>query len=111
PVPVYAPDQAAFDRAASGSYRRVVIVASFESALADSVARFTHDVSARGLSMDVRGVVAPDALAATNAGDTDALITALSETCEVELAKPDGDVPDSPASAGSGTAPFPNPRR
>lgn len=81
PIPVHAPDQASFATAASGEYRRVLIVASFQAALDDAVERFTRHVNLIGRRINVTGIVAADALAATNSGDQQRLSTVLGDAC------------------------------
>ncbi|MDQ1582397.1 MAG: hypothetical protein QOF36_451 [Microbacteriaceae bacterium] len=82
-VPVLAPDEAAFETALAGNYRKVLLVASFESALNDAVARFTEFLRANGSATEVVGESVPAAFVATKAGDTAALTAAL-----IEAAKP-----------------------
>lgn len=75
PVPVLAPDDAAFAEAASGAYPRVLLVASLESALGDSLERFACVVSESGHQVEVSGVHVPAALEATDETElADALI-------------------------------------
>jgi hypothetical protein len=82
-VPVLSPDEAAFEKALAGNYGKVLMVASFESALSDSVARFAEFLKANGSATQVIGEHVPGALIATKAGDISALTAAL-----IEAAKP-----------------------
>lgn len=76
-VPVLAPDDAAFEAAATGGYSRVLVVASLDSALADSVDRFTQRIEAGPDHVEVRGLVVPTALDAEGPTElAEALITA-----------------------------------
>jgi hypothetical protein len=72
PVPVFAPDSAAFQRAAD--FGKVLVVGSFPTAMADSVARF----QAYAPNSEVVGVVAPDAF---EVKDPDVLFAALRDAC------------------------------
>src|SRR5699024_11138677 len=56
PIPTLAPDEAAFAEAGSGTYGTVLVVASFESALNDSVRRFEATVAAAGTNVQTRGL-------------------------------------------------------
>ncbi|QFU88442.1 aspartate/glutamate racemase family protein [Amycolatopsis sp. YIM 10] len=69
PVPVLAPDEAVFEEARE--YRRILVLASFGSALRDCVSRFTT-VS----DSEVDGVVAADAFGATGSALSEALVEA-----------------------------------
>jgi Asp/Glu/hydantoin racemase len=80
-VPVLAADDAAFDAAIDGGFARIVLVASFEAALADAVDRFRGALAEAGSPSEVLPVVAPDAMAATKSGDVDALCAALAAAC------------------------------
>ncbi|MFI6293565.1 hypothetical protein ACIBEJ_18385 [Nonomuraea sp. NPDC050790] len=74
PVPVLAPDDAAFRQVAESGHRRVLAVASLEEALADSVARLS--AAAPGVAVD--GVVSP---AAFGVADRRELARALHDSC------------------------------
>lgn len=76
--PVLAPDEAAFDDLARAGHGRILVVASFETAKDDSVARLSE---ALGDGTAVSGVAVPAAMAATKTGDTEALVTALIDAC------------------------------
>jgi hypothetical protein len=76
-VPILAPDEAAFETALSGDYETVLLVASFESALNDCVARFADFLQANGSATKIVGEVVPAAFVATKAGDVGALTDAL----------------------------------
>lgn len=58
PVPVLPPDQAAFDAVVDAGWRRVLVVAPLEQALADSRARLAAHAAAVGKSPELLGVVA-----------------------------------------------------
>ncbi|WP_157248992.1 hypothetical protein [Nonomuraea typhae] len=73
-VPVLAPDDAAFAEVTTRGYRHVLVVASFDEALADSMARLKQ--AADGVY--VSGAVSPDAFQVT---DPEVLVRALRETC------------------------------
>ncbi|WP_163506627.1 aspartate/glutamate racemase family protein [Fodinicola acaciae] len=79
-VPVFAPDSAAFQRALDGGYRRIAVLASFETAMTDSLARFRAYVAGSGI--EAVGVVAPDAFEAAKKNDLDTLFTALRDACD-----------------------------
>ncbi|MCU1417432.1 MAG: Asp/Glu racemase [Schumannella sp.] len=57
PIPVLAPDQAAFDELVAGRFAGVLVVASFGAALADSVSRLEQVFRDAGISTAVTGVV------------------------------------------------------
>jgi Asp/Glu/hydantoin racemase len=75
PVPVLAADQAMFDDVAARAPRRVVVLASLESAAADSVERLRTTVG--GAVVEAR--VVPGARDAVAAGDHAALVAVLSD--------------------------------
>lgn len=77
PIPALAPDEAAFDAATTGEYARVAVVASFETAMADSLERFQAHAQQRGVSIEATGICVPDAFAPAAAGDTDAVAAAI----------------------------------
>ncbi|WP_026930052.1 aspartate/glutamate racemase family protein [Glycomyces tenuis] len=79
--PVLAPDEAAFADIARAGYGRVLVVASFEAARDDSVARLSEALDASGAEADVRGLAVPAAMAATRAQDAEGLVTALIDAC------------------------------
>ncbi|MGV9881123.1 aspartate/glutamate racemase family protein [Streptomyces sp. NPDC003006] len=80
-VPLLAPDAAAFTRALSSGFGRVLVLASFEAAMRDSVARFSAAVTAAGSATEPVGVVAPDACDAARGNDTAALADVLRNAC------------------------------
>ncbi|MDJ1134853.1 hypothetical protein [Streptomyces iconiensis] len=78
-VPVLAPDTAAFEAALSGGHRRVLVLASFEAALEDSLARFTAAARAAGAATEAVGAVAtgpPLDAARAYADEVDAVLLA-----------------------------------
>lgn len=84
PVPALPPDEAAFTEASSGAYSTVLVVASFESALTDSVHRFESAVADAGSTVEVRGLAVPAAKEAAG-GDPDVLSDVLIEACRPHL--------------------------
>ncbi|GAA2264166.1 hypothetical protein GCM10009853_016880 [Glycomyces scopariae] len=76
--PVLAPDEDAVADIAAAGYRRVLVVASFDTAKDDSAARLT---AALGGATEVTGVAVPAAMTATKAGDHDGLVSALTDAC------------------------------
>ncbi|ANN17717.1 hypothetical protein SD37_20075 [Amycolatopsis orientalis] len=79
PVPLLAPDEAAFDDALSSGCRRILVVASLASALRDSTTRFEQAARDQGIAVEVGGVLAPDRLVETcraKAGDRDLILLA-----------------------------------
>ncbi|GAA2613291.1 hypothetical protein SMC26_14135 [Actinomadura fulvescens] len=76
-IPVLAPDEAAFSAVAGGGYGHVLVVASLETALADSVSRLRR---AAGPAVAVDGVVCPGAFEAAKRADRPALLDALLTT-------------------------------
>lgn len=92
PVPLLAPDTAAFEQAlgsASAGGGRVLVLASFEAAMRDSVARFSAAAAAAGSAVEPIGVVAPDAFDAAREGDAAALSDALRNACLPHIAGAD----------------------
>lgn len=79
-VPVLGSDDAVFAAVIDGGFRSVLVVASFESALVDAVERF--GAFAAGASPHIESTVPDGAFAATNAGDSAALIDALIAGCQ-----------------------------
>lgn len=77
PIPVLAPDEAAFAEIADAGFGRVLVVASFDGAKDDSVERLRAALAASGSSTAVDGIAVPAAMAATKAGDHAALVRAL----------------------------------
>lgn len=80
-IPILAPDEAAFEAALEGGFDHILIIASFESALRDSVERFTEAATEAGASPMIEGVVAAAAFEASQRNDTTALLEALAEAC------------------------------
>ncbi|MEV7941752.1 MULTISPECIES: aspartate/glutamate racemase family protein [unclassified Kitasatospora] len=90
-VPVLAPDQAAFEQIAAGGLRHVLVVASFEAALRDSVDRLRTVLasSAPAPGVEVSGLVVPEAKAVTAAGERDRLVSVLVEGVSAAIADAD----------------------
>jgi Asp/Glu/hydantoin racemase len=68
-IPVLAPDQAAFDDLASGTYGKILVIASLESALTDTVARLRESLLRAGKQTTVAGIAVPAAFTAAQHGD------------------------------------------
>ncbi|MGW1975692.1 hypothetical protein [Streptomyces sp. NPDC001889] len=83
PVPLLAPDTAAFARALELSQGggSVLVLASFEAALRDAESRFSAAVAAAGSAAEPVGVVAPGAFEAARREDPAALFDALRNAC------------------------------
>ncbi|MFJ9107220.1 aspartate/glutamate racemase family protein [Streptomyces sp. NPDC102283] len=83
PVPLLAPDAAAFEQALalSEGRGRVLVLASFEAAMRDSLKRFSVVAAAAGPATEPVGVVAPDAFDAARQGDLSTLRDALRDAC------------------------------
>lgn len=84
-VPLLAPDEAAFDAVADGGYEAVVLIASFASAMEDSVARLGGFLLSRGVATRVDGVCADAAFAPARSGDGNALVEALARALDGRL--------------------------
>lgn len=80
-VPVLAPDEAAFAEITDAGYDRVLVVASFDGAKDDSVARLRATLTEAGADTVVTGIAVPAAKAATAVQDSAALVAALVEAC------------------------------
>ncbi|MEU9748177.1 aspartate/glutamate racemase family protein [Streptomyces niveus] len=89
PVPLLAPDTAAFEQALAPGFGRVLVLASLEAAEQDSVARFSAAATAAGSVTEPVGVVAPDALDAARRNDPSALLEALRTACLPHIADVD----------------------
>jgi Asp/Glu/hydantoin racemase len=88
-VPVLASDDAAFADAIGSGYARILIVASFETALVDANSRFLEAVRAAGATVSTVSAVPEGAFAATQAGDAEALAASLIEGCRPCLGQVD----------------------
>lgn len=88
-VPVYAPDDAAFDEVLRAGYNSVLIVASLDNSLQDAVARFQEVAARAGVTLTVAGVVADGAYQSALAGDDQALLGQLEAACSPHMAKVD----------------------
>lgn len=80
-IPVLAPDEAAFADIAAAGYASVLVLASFDGARDDSVERLKKALREAGAISRVAGLSVPAAMAATKAGDHDALVTTLVDAC------------------------------
>lgn len=80
-VPAYAPDEAVLADIVASGYRKILVVASIESALTDSVARLQAEIQASGQHTAVRGALAAKAFDAANDGNTAELIAAILTAC------------------------------
>jgi uncharacterized protein YgbK (DUF1537 family) len=81
PVPIYAPDEAAFADIVAGGYRKILLVASIESALEDSITRLQAEIDECGQPAVVQGALATAAFDAANRGNTADLVTAIRDAC------------------------------
>lgn len=81
-APVLAPDEAAFAEIADAGFARVLVVASFEGAKDDSVARLREALARSSSDTTVTGVAVPAAMAATKAQDAEGLVSALVDACQ-----------------------------
>lgn len=86
-VPVLAPDEAAFRAVLDGAGERVLVLASIDSSMRDSVERLRAQAEAEGRGVRVFGVTAPEALAA--GGDTEALVASLAAAVAPRAAEAD----------------------
>lgn len=80
-VPILAADDAAFDTAAAGRHRRILVVASFDEARIDALERFQSVLDNAGSPAEVTSIVADGALPATTAKDDEMLFQALLTAC------------------------------
>lgn len=81
-VPILAPDDASFAAVVAGRYSRILVVASFETALVDAQQRLEQVLAEQGAGTEVLAAVAEGALNATTANDGDALLRSLLDACE-----------------------------
>jgi hypothetical protein len=72
-IPVLAADDAAFDAVVEGRFDRVLVLASLESALADTTARLREQLDNADLATQIVGAVVAGAGAAAATGDVDKL--------------------------------------
>lgn len=91
-VPVHAADDAAFDEATRAGYERLVLLSSLPAALADARNRLAAFQSERRGGPEVRGILAPGAFEASDAGDTASLVASLASA--VRDAASEGWIPD-----------------
>lgn len=77
PVRVLAPDRAVFDDVLARGYGRVLVVASFTEAQADSAQRLREAAALQELDVTVTGVSVPDAMSSSASGDVAQLIDDL----------------------------------
>ncbi|ADD41259.1 Asp/Glu racemase [Stackebrandtia nassauensis] len=78
PIPVLAPDESAFDALVDRGYGSILVVASFDTALRDSMRRLTEFLTGRDAAAPVSGVVADGAFDAAKDGDYERLAVCLS---------------------------------
>ncbi|HZK79075.1 MAG TPA: aspartate/glutamate racemase family protein [Gemmatimonadaceae bacterium] len=88
-IPILAPDQAAFDELAVSDFGTVLVVASLESSLADSLERLTVSLEDAGSRSRLVGVFASDAMEATETGDVGELVSALATACRAAIGNAD----------------------
>ncbi len=89
-VPVLGPDEAAFDDAVLGGFRRIIVLASIPSALKDTTQRLAEAVAMAQRDVAIRGILADAAFDAANAGDHAALTAALAAACDGAVTAGDG---------------------
>jgi phosphohistidine swiveling domain-containing protein len=80
-VPVLAPDDAAFGSAGRGGFDRILVVASIDAAMRDTVSRLAGFLAEGGSRSTVTGVAAPEAFDAANDNDQPRLLAALADAC------------------------------
>jgi len=88
-IPVFGPDDAAFDAVTSGGYRRVLVLSSVELALQDAVDRLTSALEARGVEAEVIPAFAAGAFEASKSGNTAELVEALTLAAHASASEPD----------------------
>jgi hypothetical protein len=76
-IPVLAPDDAAFELLLTGGYRRVLVLASLESARADTVRRLTDAAAAASVDVDIDSRVVVSAAEHAAHGDIVGLLNVL----------------------------------
>ncbi len=77
PVPTLGPDGAVFDEVVRSSWRRVLVVASFDEARDDSIRRLREAAAQRGRAIEIIGLAVPAARASSASDDPSALIDDL----------------------------------
>ena len=85
PVPVLAPDTAAFEDVLAGGFSRIVVVASISAALTDSLDRLRAVADAAGVAPELIGIEADNAFAPAQHGDDNALAAALVDALHSRL--------------------------
>jgi Asp/Glu/hydantoin racemase len=88
-VPVMASDEAMHRRVADDAGRRVVLLGSFATAVADAAARLRETLRARGVGTDLVEVTAAGAFAAAASGDRGALAESLVSAASAEAGDAD----------------------
>jgi hypothetical protein len=88
-APILAADDAAFDAVVAGGFRRVLILSSLESALADTSDRLGRQLASSLAATELVGRVVPGAVHAAGRGQDDGLSRLLKEAID--------DVPDTDA--------------
>lgn len=79
-VPVLAPDEAAFAEVVGRGFGTVLVLASIDSSLDDTLARLQGEATRAGSPVRFTGAVSREARAAADRDDREALAQALSET-------------------------------
>lgn len=79
PVPVLAADQALFDAVLAVKPGKVAVIASLRPAAADSTARLGTALADAGLDVRIEPVVVGDAFTAAAEGDTERMVSLLSD--------------------------------
>lgn len=83
-VPVLAPDEAAFAEVVGGAYATVLVLASIDTSLDDTLARLQAAATQAGSPVRFVGIVSRDARAAADRDDREALATALVAAASAE---------------------------
>ncbi len=88
-IPIFGPDDAAFDAVLAGGASVVALVSSVELTLADSLSRLTAVLAARGVGPSVIPIFSAGAMAASRAGDPAVLADALAASVLESGSSPD----------------------
>jgi hypothetical protein len=89
PVPIQAPDDAAFAEILAGGFGSVLIVASLPSTLADTTARLTAAGAEAGTPVQLDGICPADGAGLVAAGDYARLASTLNEAIRARAPEPD----------------------
>jgi Asp/Glu/hydantoin racemase len=86
---VLAPDEAAFTEVVTGGFATVLVLASIDTSLDDTLARLQAEATRAGSSVRFVGVVSREARAAADRDDREALAAALVEAARADAARAD----------------------